>query len=100
LLTAKKSSLHPRFTGNWDCNAGIWEFNDGLLLNKWYHIAYTLSDPEKRLDIYLDGEWIGFYCIQMVKLQKVIFNDGPFYIGKSANHHHGFNGEIRYELNL
>ncbi|CAG8680444.1 16087_t:CDS:2 [Rhizophagus irregularis] len=30
---------------NWDSNAGIWELDDGLALNKWYHIAYTLSDP-------------------------------------------------------
>ncbi|GBC05211.1 hypothetical protein RclHR1_00610023 [Rhizophagus clarus] len=88
LLTANKSSLHPRFTGNWDSNAGIWDFNDGLLLNEWYHIAYTLSDPEKRLDIYLDGEWIGYYSIQQVKPQKVVFNDAPLHIGR--NSHHGF----------
>ncbi|GES75980.1 glycosyltransferase family 39 protein [Rhizophagus clarus] len=92
LLTANKSSLHPRFTGNWDSNAGIWDFNDGLLLNEWYHIAYTLSDPEKRLDIYLDGEWIGYYSIQQVKPQKVVFNDAPLHIGR--NSHHGFDGEI------
>ncbi|PKB99615.1 hypothetical protein RhiirA5_429416 [Rhizophagus irregularis] len=81
------------FTGNWDSNAGIWELDDGLALNKWYHIAYTLSDPEKRLDIYLDGEWAGFYCIEKVKTHKAIFNDGPLHIGRAIRHN-GFNGKI------
>ncbi|CAB4484516.1 unnamed protein product [Rhizophagus irregularis] len=93
LLIPNKSSLHARFTGNWDSNAGIWELDDGLALNKWYHIAYTLSDPEKRLDIYLDGEWAGFYCIEKVKTHKAVFNDGPLHIGRAIRHN-GFNGEI------
>jgi hypothetical protein len=80
-LTENKSALHPRFTGNWSWNLGIYETDDGLSLDKWYHIAYTLSDPEKRLDIYLDGEWVGYYCIEKVKTQKVVFNDGPLHIG-------------------
>jgi hypothetical protein len=95
-LTANKSALHPRFAGNWNGNAGIGEIDDGLLLNRWYHITYTLSDPEKRLDIYLDGEWVGFYCIEKVKTQRVLFNDKPLYIGCHLSH--GFNGEIRYDL--
>ncbi|CAI2184980.1 275_t:CDS:2, partial [Funneliformis geosporum] len=70
-LIPKKSSLHARFTGNWTNNAGIFELGDGLLLNRWYHIAYTLSDSEKRLDIYIDG---------------------PLYIGRSFDN--GFNGEV------
>ena len=69
---------------------------DGLLLNRWYHITYTLSDSEKRLDVYMDGEWIGYYSIQNVKTQKIIFNDGPFYIGHAFSWN-GFNGEIRYD---
>ncbi|CAB4423317.1 unnamed protein product [Rhizophagus irregularis] len=93
-LTPNKSKLHAKFTGNWTCSAGIGELEDGLVVNKWYHIAYTLSDPEKRLDIYVDGEWVGFYCIQNVKTQKVIFNNGPFYVGRSTTHHIGFSGEI------
>ncbi|RIA87625.1 concanavalin A-like lectin/glucanase domain-containing protein [Glomus cerebriforme] len=92
-LTAKKSGLHPRFTGNWKFNIGIDELGDGLLLNKWYHLTYTLSDPEKRLDFYIDGDWAGFYSIQHVKTQKVIFNDGPLYVGQSY-HDNGFDGEI------
>ncbi|RIB12804.1 hypothetical protein C2G38_1785373 [Gigaspora rosea] len=66
---------------------------DELLLQKWYHIAYTLSDPKKRLDIYVDGEWVGHYSIQDVKKQRVIFNDGPLYIGQAFSRD-GFNGEI------
>ncbi|CAJ0842652.1 12147_t:CDS:2 [Entrophospora sp. SA101] len=41
--------LHARFTGNWDCNAGIDELTPGLFLNKWYHLTYTLSDSEKKI---------------------------------------------------
>ena len=69
---------------------------DRLLLNRWYHITYTLSDSEKRLDVYIDGVWIGYYSIQNVKTQKIIFNDGPFYIGRAFSWK-GFNGEIRYD---
>ncbi|GBC46652.2 uncharacterized protein OCT59_017718 [Rhizophagus irregularis] len=92
-LVSNKSALHARFSGNWNSNVGIDVPDDGLLLNKWYHIAYTISDPEKRLDLYLDGEWIGFYGISNVKVQKVVFNDGPLHIGRSENNL-GINGEI------
>ncbi|CAG8604992.1 10841_t:CDS:2, partial [Gigaspora rosea] len=34
-------------------NTGIIRVGEELLLQKWYH---TLSDPEKRLDIYVDGK--------------------------------------------
>ncbi|CAG8595492.1 1852_t:CDS:2 [Funneliformis caledonium] len=92
VLLPNKSSLHARFTGNWTNNAGIYELGDGLLLNKWYHIAYTLSDSKKRLDIYIDGQWFGFYGIQNVTTENVVFNEGPLYIGRSFDN--GFNGEI------
>ncbi|RGB35669.1 concanavalin A-like lectin/glucanase domain-containing protein [Rhizophagus diaphanus] len=92
-LAKDKSGFNARFSGNWHHDAGIYEPDNGLLLNKWYHIAYTLSDPEKRLDIYIDGEWFEFYSILKVKEQKVIFNDGPLYVGRSFNWK-GFNGEI------
>ena len=88
--------MHARFTGNWDWNLGIDEVDDGLLLNKWYHLTYTLSDPEKRLDVYINGEWTEFYSIQKVKTQKVLFNDGPLHIGKAFSD--GFDGEIRYKM--
>ncbi|GBC05217.1 hypothetical protein RclHR1_00610029 [Rhizophagus clarus] len=92
-LTPNKSAIHARFSGNWGSDIGLYEPDDGLLLNKWYHIAYTLSDLEKRLDVYLDGEWVGYYGISKVKVQKVIFNDGPLHIGRTGNEK-GFNGEI------
>jgi hypothetical protein len=94
-LSAHESKLHTQFTGNWYNFAGL-EISDGLLLNKWYHIAYTLSDPEKRLDIYVNGEWVGFYSIKNVKTEKVAFNDGPLHVGR-AHTHIGFNGEIRFD---
>ncbi|CAB4485105.1 unnamed protein product [Rhizophagus irregularis] len=65
-LFANNSRLHPRFTGNWNNNAGIEAVTDGLLLNKWYHITYTLSDRQ---------------------MHNVKFNDGPLHIGC-------FDGEI------
>ncbi|KAF0536481.1 concanavalin A-like lectin/glucanase [Gigaspora margarita] len=92
LWLTDKSAIHARFTGNWNANAGI-DAIDGLLLQKWYHIDYTLSEPKKRLDIYINSEWAGYFSIQDVRKQNVIFNDGPLYIGKSP-FHHGFNGEI------
>ncbi|GBC46641.2 uncharacterized protein OCT59_017711 [Rhizophagus irregularis] len=92
-LTKDKSGFFARFSGNWSTDAGIHEPDNGLLLNKWYHIAYTLSDPEKRLDIYIDGEWFEFCSILKVKEQNVVFNDGPLYVGRSFSYK-GFNGEI------
>ncbi|CAG8470015.1 concanavalin A-like lectin/glucanase domain-containing protein [Gigaspora rosea] len=51
-------------------------------LYRWYHIAYTLSDSEKRIYFYIDGKWIGSYSIIMIQCQSFIFNDEPLYIGK------------------
>ncbi|CAJ0634474.1 1001_t:CDS:2 [Entrophospora sp. SA101] len=92
-LVREQPLLYARFTGNWNSNTGIDRLGPALLLNKWYHITYTLSDSEKRLDVYIDGEWTGYYSIQHVKTQKVIFNDGPLYIGR-AFLWNGINGEI------
>ncbi|CAB4489710.1 unnamed protein product [Rhizophagus irregularis] len=91
-LVPNTSKLHARFSGNWNSNVGIVEIGDGLLLNQKYHLTYTLSDPEKRLDFYINGEWVAFYSIENVKMHKVKFNDGPLYIGRF--YHEGFNGEI------
>ncbi|RIA79884.1 concanavalin A-like lectin/glucanase domain-containing protein [Glomus cerebriforme] len=91
-LTPNKSKLHSRFTGNWNNNAGIESIGDGLLLNKWYHLTYTLSDSEKRMDFYINGKWAGFYSIENVQMHKIIFNDGPLYIGRGFNN--GIDGEI------
>ncbi|KAF0515535.1 concanavalin A-like lectin/glucanase [Gigaspora margarita] len=64
-----------------------------LVLNQWHHIAYTLSDPEKRLNIYIDGKWVGSLSIQNVQNQSIIFNDSPLYIGKHPLYD-GINGQI------
>ncbi|CAG8825285.1 32001_t:CDS:2, partial [Racocetra persica] len=92
-LTPYNPKLYARFSGNYSNDSGMPGLGDELSLQKWYHIAYTLSDSEKRLDVYINGEWLGFYSIQDVKKQRVIFNDGPLHIGK-AFIHEGFNGEI------
>ncbi|POG62115.1 hypothetical protein GLOIN_2v1698987, partial [Rhizophagus irregularis DAOM 181602=DAOM 197198] len=91
-LHANNSKLYPRFTGNWEVNAGIEEVGDGLLLNKWYHITYTLSNREKRMDIYINDIWTAFYAIENVQMHKVKFNDAPLHIG-------WFDGEIGYDYN-
>src|SRR6266498_3835145 len=90
-LYPNDSRMSPRFTGNWTDNAGINSVGDGLLLDKWYHITYTLSDPEKRMDIYINGVWTAFDSIENVQMHKVKFNDGPLQIG-------WFDGEIGYDF--
>ncbi|RGB35650.1 hypothetical protein C1646_759050 [Rhizophagus diaphanus] len=97
-LSAHMSNLHPQFSGNWLDIVGI-GIDDRLTLNKWYHLAITLSDPEMRSDFYIDGEWVGFNSVNKVKTQKIVFNDGPLHIGR-AFYYKGFNGEIRYDLKL
>jgi hypothetical protein len=75
-------------------NEGIEELGTGLLLNQWYHIAYALSDSEKRLDFYINGEWVGFHSIQPT--EQIIFNTGPLYIGNDL--FTGITGQIRYKM--
>ncbi|CAG8733966.1 31828_t:CDS:2 [Gigaspora margarita] len=50
----------------------------GLELNKWYHIAYTLSEPQKRMEFYVDGELVGY-----TDVKDIIFNEFPLKIGHS-----------------
>ncbi|CAJ0858499.1 14367_t:CDS:2, partial [Entrophospora sp. SA101] len=78
--------------GNWDRNVGIGETATQLSLNKWHHISYTLSDSEKRLDLYIDCLWVGYYGIEDVQTQKVVFNTGPLHIGLAFTP--GVTGEI------
>nr|CAG8507839.1 9514_t:CDS:2 [Entrophospora candida] len=80
-LLPNRTTMHPRFSGNWNHDAGIGETDTQLSLNKWHHISYTLSDSEKRLDLYIDCLWVGYYVIQNVQTQKVVFNTGPLHIG-------------------
>ncbi|PKC17372.1 hypothetical protein RhiirA5_346405 [Rhizophagus irregularis] len=89
-LSPTKSVPRARFSSSYNLNVGIEDIGNGLLLNKWYHLAYTLSDSEKRLDFYLDGEWAGFHSIQ--PMEQVIFNAGPLYIGNDL--YTGITGQI------
>jgi hypothetical protein len=92
-LTPNVSALHPRYSTNKDPNAGIDSVSDGLSLNKWYYLAYTLSEPERRLDFYIDGQLIGFQSIQNDQTENVLFNIGPLYIGNDTIWN-GFTGQI------
>ncbi len=95
-LSPNTSFPYPRFSINDNFNFGI-DGSFGLLLNRWYHLAYTLSDSEKRMDFYIDGEWVRISCITSVKTQHVIFNDAPLYIGNDT-FDDGITGQIRYEI--
>ncbi|CAG8533223.1 33542_t:CDS:2, partial [Racocetra persica] len=55
--------------------------------------AYTLSNTEKRMDVYVDGIWAGFTSVEQVLSQSVIFNDSPLYIGKDS-FFNGITGQI------
>ncbi|CAJ0759769.1 3371_t:CDS:2 [Entrophospora sp. SA101] len=96
-LCPNKTTMHARFSGNWNRNVGIGETATQLSLNKWHHISYTLSDLEKRLDLYIDCSWVGYYGIQNVQTQNVLFNTGPLHIGLAYDGKlTGITGEIRY----
>ena len=98
-LTPAKSAPHALFSMNEVPDAGIFAVGSGLLLNQWYHLAYTLSDPEKRLDFYINGKWAGFQSIPQVQTEQVVFNIGPLYIGNDT-FFDGITGQIRYGLSL
>ncbi|RIA98873.1 hypothetical protein C1645_748650 [Glomus cerebriforme] len=68
----------------------------GFLTNRWYHIAYTLSDSEKRMNFYIDSKWIGSFSLSLVHNESVVFNDKPLYIGDHPVYWSGFAGQIRY----
>ncbi|CAI2166099.1 15811_t:CDS:10 [Funneliformis geosporum] len=93
-LTPNTSHARPRYTITDNYTFGLDMVADGLLLNRWYHMAYTLSDPEKRMDFYIDGIWAGFSSIMLVQVQNVIFNDAPLYIGNDLEND-AITGQIR-----
>ncbi|CAG8585764.1 2715_t:CDS:2 [Ambispora leptoticha] len=80
-MTPNNSAPHVRFSLNDNWNAGIDSLDGGLSLNQWYHLAYTLSEPQKRLDFYIDGKWAGFQSFQQVQTEQLLFNNGPLRIG-------------------
>jgi len=92
LLTPNVAGLHARYSITNGGNVGIDSVSE-ILLNRWYHIAYTLSDPEKRMDIFIDGKWAGFSSIVLVQSQSFVFTEAPLFIGKD-NVYNGFSGQI------
>ncbi|CAG8741533.1 7780_t:CDS:2, partial [Acaulospora morrowiae] len=84
-LCPNTSEPTARFSTNDNYNNGL-TIPIGLKLNKWYHIAYTLSEPLKRMDFYLNGKWVGFKSIEFVQTQSVKFNKDQLHIGCATNH--------------
>ncbi|CAG8525035.1 28384_t:CDS:2 [Dentiscutata erythropus] len=93
-LTPTDSTPNPTLSITGYIDQGFIVKDYAFLLNRWYHIAYTLSEPEKRMNFYIDGKWIGSYSITNVQSQSIIFNDGPLYIGKHLTRS-GFTGQIK-----
>jgi hypothetical protein len=91
-LTPSKSAPHARFSVKDYFNVGINSVGSGLLLNRWYHLAYTLSDSEKKLEFYIDGE-----LADLLPTKQIVFNVAPLYIGYD-NIYNGITGQIRYGL--
>ncbi|KAF0562328.1 concanavalin A-like lectin/glucanase [Gigaspora margarita] len=71
------SKLHPNCSVNNKLNYYI-SAGNSLELNKWYHIAYTLSEPQKRMELCVNGELIGY-----TDVKNIIFNEFPLKIGHS-----------------
>ncbi|RIB28090.1 hypothetical protein C2G38_2028819 [Gigaspora rosea] len=76
-LTPNYSQPYPvcSVNGNWDKHITA---ETKIELNKWYHIAYTLSEPQKRMELYVDGELVGY-----TDAKDIIFNEFPLKIGHS-----------------
>ncbi|CAG8843500.1 10832_t:CDS:2, partial [Gigaspora margarita] len=86
-LSPNNSKPHPicSVNSNWNHHFAT----SGLELNKWYHIAYTLSEPQKRMEFYLDGELVGY-----TDVKDIIFNEFPLKIGHSDKYT-DFPGQMR-----
>ncbi|RIB25991.1 hypothetical protein C2G38_2241025 [Gigaspora rosea] len=54
---------------------------------------YTLSNPDKRMNLYIDGEWVGSFSMTNIHWQSFIFNNEPLYIGRNFDLN-GFTGQI------
>ncbi|CAG8606939.1 6445_t:CDS:2 [Ambispora leptoticha] len=86
-LTPKNSALDAQFSTTNCLSTHL--IGNGLSLNRWYHLVYTLSEPEKQFDFYIDGKCVEFARIQ----QNIIFNNGPLCIGNDR-FHNGITGLI------
>ncbi|CAG8757690.1 7813_t:CDS:2, partial [Racocetra persica] len=52
-----------------------------LELNKWYHIVYTLSEPQKCMELYVNSKLIG-----SIDTKEIKFNEFPLKIGHSGTY--------------
>ncbi|CAG8499967.1 37146_t:CDS:2 [Gigaspora margarita] len=84
-----KPLLYCSLKSNWNYNISA---GNNLELNKWYHIAYTLSEPQKRMEFYVNGELVGY-----TDVKDIIFNELPLKIGHSDKYS-DFQGQMRYDL--
>ena len=100
LSLTNNGELYVRYSTNknWDAGTIIagQPYGDALRLNKWHHLALTVSDLEKRIDLYVDGQWVESGCIAQVTKEYITFNTKPLHIGRGSSP--GFNGQIRYDL--
>ncbi|CAG8825450.1 26152_t:CDS:2, partial [Gigaspora rosea] len=71
----------------YDISAG-----NNLELNIWYHIAYTLSEPQKRMQFYVNGELVAY-----TDVKNIIFNEFPLKIGHFDDNS-DFQGQMRHAL--
>ncbi|PKC02859.1 hypothetical protein RhiirA5_424631 [Rhizophagus irregularis] len=89
---------------------------DGLLLNKWYHLTYTLSDSEKRMDIFINGVWTAMRswilsgCVDeeiggdeklpeyLIVHQIEFLNQNPIEILETVNQHETFTDILPHDL--
>ncbi|CAG8538715.1 15806_t:CDS:10 [Cetraspora pellucida] len=60
---------------------GIYSIGNGLILNQWYHIGYTLSEIDKCLKFYIDGKLAGFTNIEPASTHNIAFNKDLLRIG-------------------
>ncbi|RUS34196.1 hypothetical protein BC938DRAFT_481997, partial [Jimgerdemannia flammicorona] len=83
-LEPQRSRLHTCFstTTDWNVNDFI---GDPLVVGRTYHLAYTLSRSERRMDIYINGISAGFKTVSDV-YSHILFNDEPFFIGSDEYH--------------
>ncbi|CAG8766839.1 19627_t:CDS:2, partial [Gigaspora rosea] len=86
-LSPNDSKPHPNCSVNNKWNHYI-SAGNSLKLNKWYHIAYTLSEPQKRMEFYVNGELVGY-----TDVKDIIFNEFPLKIGHS-NSYSDFQGQM------
>ncbi|RIB01056.1 concanavalin A-like lectin/glucanase domain-containing protein [Gigaspora rosea] len=88
-LSPNDSKPYPDCSVNNNWNHSIAAGNN-LELNKWYHIAYTLSEPQNRMEFYVNGELVGY-----TDVKDIVFNEFPLKIGHSDKYS-DFQGQMSF----